>query len=87
MCPLYTYFCFNCRFFISSFRYLTIIVHKKTRVRDLIIFVTLSLVIRMAVLSVAGTVTGCVQILCKFKKMTVLFPQSSALPKEGRVGF
>jgi uncharacterized protein (DUF983 family) len=41
---------------------------EKSHFRALIIFVTLSLVIRMAVLSVAGTVTGCVQILCKFKK-------------------
>jgi hypothetical protein len=63
ICSLFTYFCFNFRFFVSSFRYLTIIVHKKSHFRTLIVFVTLSLVIRMTVLPVAGTVTGCVQIL------------------------
>ena len=72
MCPLYTYFFFNFRFFISSFRYLTVI-HKKSHFRALIIFVTLSLVILMAVLPVAGTVTGCVQILCKFKNYSFCF--------------
>jgi len=77
MCPLYTYFCFNFRFFISSFRYLTIIVHKKSHFRTLIISVTLSLVIRMAVLPFAGTVTGCVQILCKFQKWQFCFVSSA----------
>ena len=63
---------------ISDFLYLHSVILlslfiKKSHFRTLIIFVTLSLVIRMTVLPVAGTVTGCVQIICKLKNDSFCF--------------